>query len=116
MKSYRELIVWQKAISVCTQIYELSKDFPKEEKYGLSNQMKRSAISISSNIAEGYGRNSTKDYRRFLLLARGSLFELQTQIEIALNIGMLNENLTLGIEKISTEIEKMLNSLIKKLS
>jgi len=83
MKSYRDLIVWQKAIDLVTLIYKLVDCFPNEEKYSLTSQIKRSAISVPSNITEGYGRNYSKDYSRFLQIARGSLYELQSQIEIA---------------------------------
>jgi four helix bundle protein len=76
MKSYRDLIVWNKSISLVTLIYFALKKFPDEEKFGLVSQIKRSSVSIPSNIAEGYGRNYTKDYSRFLQIARGSLYEM----------------------------------------
>lgn len=74
MKSYRDLIVWQKSMNWVTLVYSLTTKFPENEKFGLSSQVKRSAVSIPSNIAEGYGRNYKKDYSRFLQIARGSLF------------------------------------------
>jgi four helix bundle protein len=115
MKSYRDLIVWQKSMNLVTLIYNLVLELPENEKYGLTQQIKRSAISIPSNIAEGYGRNYRKDYSRFLQIARGSLFENQTQLEIAVNLDFIKaENLN-EIKGLSIEIEKMLNSLIKKL-
>ena len=115
MKSYRDLIVWQKSMNLVTLIYKLVLELPENEKYGLTPQIKRSAISIPSNIAEGYGRNYRKDYSRFLQIARGSLFENQTQLEIAVNIDFIKaENLN-EIKELSIEVEKMLNSLIKKL-
>jgi four helix bundle protein len=115
MKSYRDLIVWQKSMELVTLFYKLVLELPEQEKYGLTPQIKRSAISIPSNIAEGYGRNYRKDYSRFLQIARGSLFENQTQIEIAVNLDFIKvENLE-EIKELSIEIEKMLNSLIKKL-
>jgi four helix bundle protein len=86
MKSYRDLIVWQKSMNLLMLIYKLVLELPENEKYGLTPQIKRSAISIPSNIAEGYGRNYRKDYSRFLQIARGSLFENQTQLEIAVNL------------------------------
>ena len=116
MKSYRDLIVWQKAIDLVTLIYKLVDCFPNEEKYSLTSQIKRSAISVPSNIAEGYGRNYSKDYSRFLQIARGSLYELQSQIEIAKRIGFVNDDNLIIIEDLSLEIEKMLNSLIKKIN
>jgi four helix bundle protein len=81
MKSYRDLIVWQKAMSLVVDVYKITEYFPDAEKFGLTSQIKRCSVSIPSNIAEGYGRNYTKDYIRFLQIARGSLFECQTQLE-----------------------------------
>jgi four helix bundle protein len=90
IKSYRELIIWQKSIQVVTNVYKLTRNFPKEELFGLTSQMRRCAISIPSNIAEGFGRNSQGDFKRFLNIALGSTYELQTQIEISLNLEFLN--------------------------
>ena len=115
MKSYRDLIVWQKSMSLVTLIYKLVVQFPENEKYALTSQIKRSSISIPSNIAEGYGRNYRKYYSRFLQIARGSLFENQTQLEIAINLDFLKEIELQEIKELSLEVEKMLNSLIKKL-
>ncbi len=115
MKSYRELIVWQKSMCMVTEVYVITDGFPTKEMYGLANQVRKSAVSIPSNIAEGFGRGSTSDYIRFLRMSRGSLYELQTQMEIAKNIGYLDEKkcgLVLGV---GNEIERMLNSLISKL-
>ena len=78
IKSYRDLVVWQKAMELVTDVYELTKSFPKEELYGLTSQIRRSAVSVPSNIAEGYGRNSTQDYIRFLQIACGLLYKTQT--------------------------------------
>ena len=115
MKSYRDLIVWQKSVKLVTHAYDLLKEFPEEEKFGLSSQIKRSSISIPSNIAEDYGRNYTKDYSRFLKIARGSLFEMQTQFEIAVNLKFISSEKLKDIKELSFEIEKMLNALIKKI-
>lgn len=115
MTSYRDLIVWQKSMSLVTLIYQLVPVLPENEKYGLIPQIKRSAISIPSNIAEGYGRNYKKDYARFLQIARGSLFENQTQLEIAVNLNFIKSDDLKEIKELSIEVEKMLNSLIKKL-
>lgn len=115
MKSYRDLIVWQKSVSMVTLVYTLLKRFPNEEKFGLTSQLKRSAVSVPSNIAEGYGRNYTKDYCRFLQIARGSLFEMQTQLEISVNLKFVSAKDLEDIKCLSIEIEKMLNSLINKL-
>ncbi len=99
-----------------TEIYKISKEFPKDEIYGLTSQMRRCAISIPSNIAEGYGRNSTNDYLHFLRIARGSLYELQTQMEISINLCYLNRDQFDKLYELSREIERMLSSLIMKLS
>lgn len=116
MKSYRDLIVWQKSMHWVTLVYSLTSKIPESEKFGLISQIRRSSVSIPSNIAEGYGRNYKKDYSRFLQISRGSLFECQTQIEIALNLGFISSEDCEEINEFSTEIEKMLNSLINKLS
>ena len=92
IKTYRDLIVWQKSMNLITEVYKISANFPPNEVYGLCSQIRRSAISIPSNIAEGYGRKSTGDYKRFLQIALGSLFELETQIEIAFNLSFLSKN------------------------
>ena len=115
MKSYRDLIVWQKAMHFVTLVYKLTNDFPRDEKFGLTAQIKRCSVSIPSNIAEGYGRNYTKDYVRFLQIARGSLFECQTQLEIGVNLGFTKSEEIEPIFQLSIEIEKMLNTLIIKL-
>lgn len=116
MKSYRDLIVWQKSMDVVTLIYKLVRQFPDDERFGLTSQIKRSSISIPSNIAEGYGRHYVRDYARFLQIARGSLFEMQTQLKIGVNLDFISEGDLKDIQNISVEIEKMLNSLIKKLT
>ena len=116
MKSYRDLIVWQKSMSWVTLVYSLTSKIPESEKFGLISQIRRSSVSIPSNITEGYGRNYKKDYSRFLQISRGSLFECQTQIEIAINLGFISSEDCKEINELSIEIEKMLNSLINKLS
>ena len=78
--SYRDLVVWQKSMELTEEIYRLVKTLPREETYGLSDQMRRAAVSVPSNIAEGHGRNSEKEFIRFLCMAKGSVFELETQI------------------------------------
>ena len=98
-----------------TNIYSITKTFPPDEIYGLTNQLRRCAVSIPSNIAEGYGRNSTNDYKRFLQIAVGSLFELQTQIEIAFNLKYIAQHTHIEIISLSTEIDKMLYSIIQKI-
>ncbi len=92
MHNYRELKIWQEAMDLVVEVYTLTKSFPKDEIYGLSSQMKRAAVSIPSNIAEGAGRNSNKDFARFLAISRGSGFELDTQLEIANRLSMISES------------------------
>jgi four helix bundle protein len=116
INSYRDLIVWQKSMTLVTEIYAATKSFPSEELYGLTSQVRRSAISIPSNIAEGYGRNSTGDYKRFLHIAAGSVFELLTQIEIAANLKYLSAELFTKLFNAAKEIELMLLALIKKIN
>jgi four helix bundle protein len=103
-------------MDLVTRVYEITKGFPKEEMYGLTSQIRRSAVSVPSNIAEGYGRNSKGDYLRFLQMAVGSLYEIQTQLEISVNLGYLSESIFSEIYERSREIERMLSSLIKKLN
>ena len=98
-----------------TEVYEISKKFPKDELYGLTSQIRRCAISLPSNIAEGYGRNSTNDYIHFLRIASGSLYELQTQMEISLNLQYIDRREFENLYELSREIERMLSSLIRKL-
>ena len=114
MKTYRDLIVWQKSMSLVLFVYNETKSFPKEEVYGLTSQIRRSTVSIPSNIAEGYGRNHTGDCVRFLQIASGSLYEFQTQLEICLQLGYLKKEKFEEINSLSIEIEKMLSSLISK--
>ncbi|MFZ2491755.1 MAG: four helix bundle protein [Thermoanaerobaculia bacterium] len=91
--SYRDLVVWQKAMDVSVQIYEVTSRFPNEERYGLSHQMRRAAVSIASNIAEGYGRTTHRQKYSFLENARGSAYELETQIELARRLGYDHDTL-----------------------
>ena len=112
---YRELIVWQKAMNLVTQVYQLSKAFPKEEIYGLTNQIRRAAVSIPSNIAEGQARQSTAEFRNFLSIAQGSLAELETQLQIAVNLNYINTSQVDQVMSLAMEVSKMLTSLRAKL-
>jgi len=116
VKTYRDLIVWQKAMATVTEVYGISKSIPASEIYGLTSQMRRCAVSIPSNIAEGYGRHSTNDYVRFLQIASGSLYELQTQLEISVNLGYFKKSEIERLIELTGEIERMLSSLIRKLN
>ena len=109
---YRKLIVWQKAMLFSKQVYRLIEQFPASEKYALSDQVRRAAISVPSNIAEGCGRASNRDYAHFLSIARGSLYETMTQLEIAQSLGYI-ETIS-DVEGLASEISRMLTSLMKK--
>ena len=110
------MVVWQKSMALVAEIYKLSKSLPTDETYGLTSQMRRCAVSIPSNIAEGYGRNSTSDYVRFLRIAMGSLYELQTQLEISLDLKYLKADDFKRFYESSREVERMLSSLTRRLN
>lgn len=116
MKNYKELIIWKKGIEIVKSIYQVVKQFPPEEKYRVVSQITRAAISIPANIAEGSSRNSDKDYARFLQLALGSAFEVQTYLVVAKEMNMAN---TSDIEQIEVQLEeeiKMIHKFIKTLT
>lgn len=115
IKTYRDLLVWQKAMSLVTDVYTASAKFPQSEMYGLTSQIRRSAVSVPSNIAEGYGRNATGDYKRFLQISIASLFELQTQLEIACNLSYYTKESFDSLIDKTYELERMLSSLINKI-
>ena len=115
MESYKDLVVWQKAMLLVKEIYTIVKLLPREEQYALSDQMRRAAVSIPSNIAEGYGRNSTNDYIRFLNIARGSKYELETQLHICLMLNYVTKEQAQPAFEFTQEIGKMINALIKRL-
>ena len=109
---YRSLIVWQKSMQFSKQVYRLIEQFPSTEKYALSDQVRRAVVSVPSNIAEGCGRASNRDYAHFLSIARGSLYETMTQLEIAQSLGYIDS--IEEVEDLASEISRMLTSLIKK--
>lgn len=115
MNNYKELKIWQKSVDLAVKIYDLTKDFPREELYGLTSQIRRSAISISSNIAEGAGRNSKKDFNNFLGISHGSSCELSTQLIIAQRINFIDKIALDSMLKDIDEIQKMNWSLKKSL-
>lgn len=110
-----DLIVWQKAIDLSVSIYQMTQRFPKEEIYGLTSQMRRASVSIASNIAEGRGRLNPTEFRQFLGLAQGSLFELKTQLVVTRKLCLANSPALQDAESLSEEVSKMLVSLINKL-
>ena len=115
LKSYKELKVWQQSYALCLDVYRLTTGFPKEELYGLTSQARRSAVSIPSNIAEGYGRRTKPDYVRSLYIAYGSVCELETQILLSRDLGYIREKDKGFLEQKIAEVERMLKGLIKAL-
>ena len=115
MNSYRDLIVWQKAMDLVDEVYWLLKLLPREETFALVDQMRRAAISIPSNIAEGYDRNSTSDYLRFLMIARGSKSELETQLIICVRQKLLTREQVKKAFTLCIEVGKMINAIKDKL-
>ena len=109
---YRDLIAWQKAMHLVTDIYDATREFPSDERYGLTNQLRRAAVSVPSNIAEGQARFSSKEFHHFLSLARGSLVEIETQLMIAENLGYLPSNQTRPLLEGAAELGRVLNGLI----
>lgn len=116
MSSYRELDVWKKSFRVTALIYEATKSFPKEEMYGLTSQIRRAAISLPSNIAEGSKRGTNKDFCQFLRIAQGSGAELETQLLLAQQLGYLSESNLAPIFSLVDDVMRMLTMFIKKLS
>ena len=114
VKSYKELIVWQKAMLLAKNVYQIQKDLPKEEMYALGDQIRRAAVSIPSSIAEGFGRDSDKDFRHFLSIARGSLYEMKTQLQLSESLGYLQIDDELNA--LFEEVGKLINGLSKSLS
>ena len=116
IKSYKDLLIWQKGIEITEKVYLITNNFPQNELFSLTNQIKRASVSISSNIAEGFGRNSTKSYMNFLKISRGSLYELETQLIIADRLNYISDNeLLKSINDLLSEEGKMINSYINKL-
>ncbi len=120
VKDFRELIVWQKAMDLVESVYRTTTLFPKEELYGLTSQMRRAAVSIPSNIAEGQGRNTTRDFLHFLAIAYGSLKEIETQVLIAERLGYISNQQSDVHVRSTTEIARLIsglaNSLKKRIS
>lgn len=115
VRSYRDLIAWQKALALVTQIYRCTQEFPKAELYGLTAQIRRAAVSVPSNIAEGQGRLTTGEFKQFLGHARGSLMEVETQIMIAQNLSLLNPESCHAVLGQCEEVGRILNGLIASL-
>ena len=110
---YKKLIVWQKAKELVKAVYVLTRKFPTDERYALTDQIRRAVVSIPSNIAEGYGRASNADYAHFLAIARGSLYETLTQLEIAEDLGYVSE-IPESLDSLAAEVGRMLGAMLKK--
>ena len=112
---FKELIVWKRAMELAKAAYALTKLLPREEDYALSDQIRRSAVSIPSNIAEGYGRTTTKEYARFLSMARRSGYELETQLLLCIDLEYIDENEAALALRLNKEVSKMLTAIITKI-
>jgi four helix bundle protein len=115
IESYKDLVVWQKGIELVNELYTVTKEFPKEEMFGLTNQIRRAAVSVPANIAEGWGRNSTKNYIQFIRISIGSLYEIETQLIIANNQNYITNQKKSALSARIDELGKMLNKLLKSL-
>jgi four helix bundle protein len=115
IESHRDLLVWQKGMDLVVAVYDLVRPFPATERFGLSLQMTRAAASIPANIAEGYGRNSTRDYARFVSIAKGSLMELETFVMLTVRLDLVGAELVQPLLYRITELSKMLTALRAKI-
>jgi four helix bundle protein len=115
MNDHRDLDVWQLSMRLARVLYKATGTMPQEERYGLQSQMRRAAVSIPSNIAEGYGRGSRKEYRQFVRMARGSAAELETQLLLTQNLGMLEEKASAHLLDMVARVRQMLHALVLSL-
>jgi len=116
VRHYTDLIAWQKAMDLVVRVYEATKEFPSEERFGLTNQLRRASVSVPSNIAEGQGRHSTRDFLRCPSIAYGSLQEVETQLLIARRLGYLDEMFRAGLSDLTSEVARLINGLMNSLS
>jgi four helix bundle protein len=114
-RPHRRLDVWKEAMELTCRVYEITSSFPGHEQYGLSSQLRRAAVSVPSNIAEGAARLGAKEFKQFLNIAQGSMSELDTQVELALRLGYISENTYLDLTRKLTQISKMLYGLTKSI-
>jgi len=113
IRTYRDLLVWQKAMDLAERVYQATDSFGDSERYGLIAQMRRAAVSVASNVAEGFGRGRKAEFRRYLEIARGSLFEVQTQAELARRLGWLKGTVLTEMREGSQEVDRLLSGLIR---
>jgi len=116
VKCYQDLVVWQKAMMLAEAIYQATRTFPKEELYGLTSQMRRAAVSVPSNIAEGQGRNSTQEFIRHLSIALGSLLELETQVILATRLALFSQGASHQMLQQTAEVGRLIHGLSNALS
>jgi len=116
VRHYSDLVAWQKAMDLVLQIYKVTKEFPPEERFGLTNQLRRAVVSVPSNIAEGQGRHATRDFLRCLSIAYGSLQEVETQLLIASRLDYLKEAARPGLFDLTSEVARLINGLMNSLS
>ena len=115
LRTFKDLIVWQKSYQLSLEVYRITKKFPSDEKFGLVSQMRRATVSIPSNIAEGYGRKTTREYIQSLYIAYGSLCELETQSLLSFDLGYIKKSDMEKLQNQRSEVERMLMALIKSL-
>jgi len=115
IQNFTDLVAWQKARALVRRVYEATERFPREEAYGLTQQLRRASVSVPSNIAEGYGRGSRKEYMRYIQMARGSLYEIQTQLWLAQDIGYLTPGQTQSLVDEATECIRLVQGLLRAL-
>jgi len=113
--SFKDLVVWQRSLQLCAAVYKLTANFPSDERFGLTNQLRRASVSVASNIAEGYGRSTTGEYVQFLGHARGSVSEVQTQLQISAVLQLGSEESRESAVNLSEEVSKMLIAMMTKL-
>lgn len=112
---FRNVLAWQKSVTLAVEIYRICERFPRTERFGLIQQMQRAAVSVPSNIAEGRGRSTARDYRNFLLHARGSTYELETQIEIAKLLGYMNAEEGSALTEATNEVARLINGIVRSI-
>ena len=116
IRSYKDLLIWRKGMDISAMVYKLTNDFSADERFGLISQLRRATVSVPSNIAEGYGRGSTKSYIQFIKISRGSLYEVETQLLLAYELGFIKDEKTYNDVLIQiTELSKMISSFLKKI-
>ncbi len=115
IRSFEDLRVWQEGIGLCESVYSLTRSFPEDERFGLTSQLRRAAVSVPSNIAEGWGRGSRAEYARFLKVARGSLYEVRTQLIVAERVHLCPADTTAPVLRQADQVRRMLHGLIRSL-